>query len=160
MLASVTPRPDTPAVGPETPGKMDKISLNSSLSLSTLTQLSLLSFFFLHELVSFPHRPPSISTFGHRIVDSFHEHLPLLVLHLSPSPFDPFLGRNWLPTGILHCWPLEAPPHASSPIVRPSSARIEQGVSFTASFSTLLGLSSKFFFLPAHWECHGRRCTP
>jgi len=56
--ASVTPRPDTPAVGPETPGKTDEVSLNSSLSLSTLTQLSLLSFFFLHELDSFPHRPP------------------------------------------------------------------------------------------------------
>ena len=37
MLASVTPRPDTPAVGPETPGKTDEVSLNSSLSLSTLT---------------------------------------------------------------------------------------------------------------------------
>ena len=53
----VTPRPDTPAVGPETPDKTGKASLNPSLSLSTLTQLTLLSLFFFPELGSFPHCP-------------------------------------------------------------------------------------------------------
>ena len=53
----VTPRPDTPAVGPETPDKAVEASLNPSLSLSTLTQPSLLSLFFFPELGSFPHCP-------------------------------------------------------------------------------------------------------
>ena len=146
-MGFVTPWPDTPAVDPETPGKTVEVSLNPSLSLSTLTQLSLLSFLFLPELGSFPH-------------------CPSIDLHLRP-PDRRFLPRASsssrsppFPKPVWSIPRLESASHGRpplltawssssrvEPIVWPPSARTEHGISFTASFSTF------FEFFPTLFHC-------
>ena len=77
-------------------------------------------------------------------VDSFHPHLPRLVLHPSPSSFEPFHGRNCFPIDVA-AWRFASHVDLPSPAF---FAQTEHGVSITASPSTF---PSPSFFHSERW---------